>query len=317
MHTTVKALLLLLAVAGFFFYGLAQEKDSSALKDSLFIPSSLNGSTSAKDTLDIKTVNQDSLNTQDSLSIMKKRFDQFKYGDVISIANKLLLKKTPLTRDNILNIYKLKGISHYSLSEDDAAKKSFIEILRIDTSYTLDSNKVSPKIISFYKQVKASYIQQQKDIEARTVVRIDTVFIPKVEYDVNHESRLKNAIARSLIVPGLGQLYLDVNFKSVFLTILGSASLAASVYYFITSEKKEKDYLIEADPGLIEAKYADYNDAYRYRNISLISFGVVWLYSQMDLLFFSDDNFGEKTLRSSSLNYNELRGLTLNFKYAF
>jgi len=318
MHTTVKAFLFFLTVAGFFFAVWAQENDSSAISnDSLIVPVSVPDSSFASDTLKVRVVNQDSLNVKDSLALMARQFDQFKYGDVISIANKLLLKKTPLTRNEILNIYKLKGISHYSLSEDDAAKKSFIEILRIDTSYSLDSTRISPKIISFYKGVKANYIQQQKDIEARTVVRIDTLFVPKVEYDVLHESRLKNAIARSLIVPGLGQLYLDVNFKSVFLTVLGSASLAASIYYLIQSEEKEKAYLIETDPKMIESRYADYNDAYKYRNISLISFGVVWIYSQLDLLFFSDENTNNQILRNSSMNYNQLRGLTLNYKYSF
>ncbi len=317
MQTTVKAFLILFVAAGLFLTGRAQESDSSAVNDSLLVPGSAADSSFTSDTLKNKVVNQDSLMAQDSLALMKRKFDQFKYGDVISIANKMLLKKAPLTRDEILNIYKLKGISHYSLSEDDAAKKSFIEILRIDTSYALDSTKISPKIISFYKQVKANYIQQQKEVEARTVVRIDTVYIPKVEYDFEHESRAKNAIARSLIVPGLGQLYLDVNFKSVFLTVLGTAALSASVYYFIQSEKKEKAYLIEADPNMLESRYADYNDAYKNRNISLISFGVLWLYSQIDLLFLSNENPVNMVIHSSAFNYNQLRGLTLHFNYSF
>lgn len=134
----------------------------------------------------------------------------------------------------------MKGISHYSLSEDDAAKKSLIEILRIDTSFSLDSTKISPKIIAFFKQVQNDYIQQQKDIEARTVVRIDTVYVPKVEYDFEHESRLKGAIARSLIIPGLGQLYNQDNFKGIVLTLFSSTALISSIYYIIDSNKKKK-----------------------------------------------------------------------------
>ncbi len=317
MRTTVKVFLFLLAAAGLFFTGWAQVDDSSAVKDSLVVPGLAADSVFVSDTLKVQVVNQDSVNVQDSLALMKKRFDLFKYGDVISIANKLLLKRAPLRRDVILDIYKLKGISHYSLSEDDAAKKSFIEIFRIDTSYQLDSTKISPKIISFYTQVREDYIQQQKEIEARTVVRIDTVYVPKVEFDVQQESRFKNAITRSLIVPGLGHLYLDVNFKNVFLTFLGSASLVASVYFWIESDNKEKAYLIETDPKMIDSRYADYNDVYKNRNISLISFGIVWLYSQLDLLFFSETNSGNEILSNSSVNYNDLMGLTLNFKYSF
>jgi hypothetical protein len=325
MLITLKALLLF-SVTGILSFSAAQQSDSVTEKNALFVPDSVlakdsethkETALSAKDSVLLKPVNKDSASAQDSLSLMKKKFDQFKYGDVISIANKLLLKKVPFTKDEILDIYKLKGISHYSLSEDDAAKKSFVEILRMDTSYALDSTKISPKIISFYKQVKINYIQQQKEIEANTVVRIDTVYVPKIEYDTEHEKKLKNAIARSLIIPGLGHLYLDNNFKGVILTVLGSASLISSVYYFIKTEDKEKAYLVETDPNMIESRYNEYNSAYMKRNISLITFGVLWIYSQLDLLFFKEDETMNTVLQNSDLNYNELRGLTLNFTYSF
>src|SRR5574338_132771 len=208
MNSTVKVLIFLL-LAGIISCSSAEQ--DKTVNDEIFVPDSLLSKDSAavkdtsllRDSVTVKPVNKDSAAAQDSLSLMKKKFDQFKYVEVVTMANKLLLKKVPFTKTDILGIYKLKGISHYSLSEDDAAKKSFIEILRIDTSYTLDSTKISPKIISFYNQVKQNYIQQQKEIEANTVVRIDTVYVPKIEYDAEHEWKLKNAIARSLIVPGL------------------------------------------------------------------------------------------------------------------
>lgn len=307
MYSTVKALFFIFIATGILLFSYSQQRDSVIVKKSLNTP----------DSIRYITANKDSIVAQDSLALMKKKFDLFKYGDVISIANRLLLKKAPFNRADIIDIYKLKGISHYSLSEDDAAKKSFIEILRMDTSYTFDSTKVSPKIISFFQQVKENYIQQQKEIEARTVVRIDTVYVPQIEYDIEHESRLKNAIARSLLVPGLGHLYLKTNFKSVFLTVLGSASLISSVYFVIKTEEDEKAYVVETDPGIIEKKYDQYNRTFMKRNISLITFGVIWVYSQLDLLFFSNDEQGRTILKNTSMNYDNLRGLTFNLSYSF
>jgi hypothetical protein len=324
MNTTVKVIIFLL-LTGIISSGSAQQDKTVMLNDTLFVPDSLLAKDSSavkdtsfiKDSIISKPVNKDSAEAKDSLSLMKKKFDQFKYVDVITMANKLLLKKVPFTKADILEIYKLKGISHYSLSEDDAAKKSFIEILRIDTSYTLDSTKISPKIISFYTQVKQNYIQQQKEILANTVVRIDTIYVPKLEYDAEHEWRLKNAIARSLIIPGLGHLYLESSFKNVVLTVLGSASLVSSIYYFIRTEDKENKYLVETDPGMIESRYNEYNDSYKRRNISMIAYGVLWLYSQIDLLFFSENDTPKSIMNKSTLGYNDLRGLTLNFRYSF
>ncbi len=324
MHNTVKAFFFVFVFAGILISTPAQEIDSSVVKNTL-VPDSaaakdsslVSDSSIVKDTTVLTPVNKDSISVRDTLNLMKKKFDQFKYADVISIANKLLLRPAPLTKNDLEDIYKLKGISHYSLSEDDAAKKSFIEILRIDTSYTFDSTKTSPKIISFYKQVKQNYIQQQKEIEARTVVRLDTVYVPRIQYDVEHENRIKNAIARSLIIPGLGHLYLDVNFKSVFLTVLGSAALVSSIYYGVQTEEKHKLYLVETDPKKIEMRYNDYNDLYNKRNISLISFGILWVYSQLDLLFFMDDEPVNDISKKVSFHYNDFRGLTLNLTYSF
>lgn len=307
MRFVIKTLIFSLVITGVLSFSMPQKNNPVAEKDTVMFP----------DSAKFTSVSKDSIIAQDSLQLMKKKFDQFKYGDVISIANKLLLKKAPFTRNEIIEIYQLKGISHYSLSEDDAAKKSFIEILRIDTSYTFDSTKISPKIISFYNQVKQNYIQQQKEIEARTVVRIDTLYVPKIEYDIEHETRLKNAVAKSLIIPGLGQWYLKSSVKSITLTVLGSAALVSSVYYFIKTEQDEKAYLIETNPDKIESKYNDFNTSYKRRNISLTTFGILWVYSQLDLLFFSDYESENSVLRNSSINYNDFRGLTLNLQYTF
>jgi hypothetical protein len=313
MQTTIKVLSFLFMLAGLSTSAFPQQSDSLLFKDS----SAVSDSNVIKDFTNVK-VNRDSISAQDSLTLMKKKFDQFKYGDVAAIANKLLLKKAPFTTKEILNIYKLKGISHYSLSEDDAAKKSFIEILRVDTSFTLDSSKISPKIISFFKQVKQDYLKQQKEIEARTVVRIDTVYIPKISYDIEHETRLREAIARSLLLPGLGHLYMDRYFKGTVFTILSSVSLISSIYYLVNTEQKERAYLVETDPNKTESKYNEYNNSYKYRNISLISFGIIWIYSQIDLLFISDDKTPSKSVNKfSSINYDNFRGLIFNLKYSF
>ena len=314
MYTTVKFIVVLLLTAGAVSFCFAQQGDSVAAKDT----TSKIDSVSVPDTMTVKKIDKDSVVRADSLALMETKFDHFQYGDVISMANKLLLGITPFSKEDLLDIYTKKGISHYSLSEDDAARKSFIEILRIDSSYSLDSSKVSPKIITFFKQVKNDYLKQEAEIESRTVVRFDTVYVPKVAYDYEHESRLKNALVRSIIIPGLGQMYKEEYFKGVVLTVLSSVSLISSIYYIADTNTKEKAYLVETNSNLIESKYNEYNSAYKKRNISVISFGILWLYSQIDLLFLSDDTKeGNDIIQNSSLNYNQFKGLTLSISYPF
>jgi hypothetical protein len=73
------------------------------------------------------------------------------------------------------------------------------------------------------------------------------------------------------------------------LTSVGAVSLGAAIYYAVDSNTKEKKYLDETDPALIPSLYSKYNTSYKLRNFSLLSFAAVWLYSQIDLLFFSED----------------------------
>lgn len=317
MHTMSKVIVVLLFASVLLTSCIAQSKDTVKIKDSTSVTDS-NSTKISLDSLNIKKVTQDTTSVPDSLELMQKNFEQFKYADVISMANRLLLYRFPYTKKDLLEIYKMVGIAHYSLSEDDAAKKSFVEMLRIDSSYRFDSTKVSPKIISFFKGVKNDYLEQQREIEARTVVRIDTVYIPQKEYDYESFGIEKGAIARSLIVPGLGQLYKGEYLKGTILTVLSSAALISSVFFIMDTNEKEKAYLIETNPTLIESKYQKYNSSFQKRNISLITYGVLWLYSQLDLLFLSDDDpMNNKILKSTSLNYDEFRGISLGFNYFF
>lgn len=329
MHS-IKVFVVILFASAILTSSIAQSKDTVIVKDSATVSDSVmvrdsistkkirGDSTSTPDSVNIKKIKTDSMGVPDSLILMQKEFEQFKYGDVISMANRLLLQKYPYTKKDLLDIYKMVGIAHYSLSEDDAAKKSFIEILRIDSTYQFDSTKVSPKIISFYRQVKNDYVEQQKEIEARTVVRIDTIYVPQKEYDYDHMNMIKGAIARSIFVPGLGQFYKEEYFKGILLTVLSSAALVSSVFYIIDTNEKEKAYLVEMNPALIEAKYQDYNSSFKKRNISLIAYGVIWLYSQIDLLFLSDDEpENNNVLKNTSMYYDDYKRLTLSLKYFF
>ncbi len=317
MHTMSKVFVVILFAFAFLTSCIAQSKDSILINDSTIVTDS--GSVkNPSDSMNIKIATRDTTSVTDSLALMQKNFEQFKYGDVISMANRLLLYRFPYTKKDLLEIYKMVGIAHYSLSEDDAAKKSFVEMLRIDSTYRFDSTKVSPKIISFFRGVKNDYLEQQREIEARTVVRIDTVYVPQKEYDYERFSMEKGAIARSIIVPGLGQLYKGEYLKGTLLTVLSSAALVSSIFYIMDTNEKEKAYLIETDPTIIESKYQEYNSSFQKRNISLIAYGVLWLYSQLDLLFLSDDEpVNNNILKNTSLNYDNLRGISLSFIYSF
>ncbi len=222
----------------------------------------------------------------DSIAVLKKEFEGFKYKQVITGAQRLLEHINMLNENQIIEIYKLKGISHFTLSDDKGARNCFLQILNIDSSFAFDSSKTSPKIISFFNKLKVEYSKEIMREKLFGRIKTDTVFIIKNVPVKVPDDNLKQTMIRSILFPGLGQFYNNENVKGLILTSLGAAALASSIYFIIDSNKKKNDYLNATDINTINNKYNLYNTAYKMKNISLISFAAIWLYSQVDALFF-------------------------------
>jgi hypothetical protein len=56
------------------------------------------------------------------------------------------------------------------------------------------------------------------------------------------------------------------------------------LYYIIDTGNKRMSYLNAQDPDLISEKYKSYNSSYKMRNISIIVYSAIWLFSQFDIL---------------------------------
>ncbi|MHB8336904.1 MAG: hypothetical protein ACYDEE_05760 [Ignavibacteriaceae bacterium] len=254
-----------------------------------------------------------------SISDLKGKFESFEYNQAISYADSLLAHKNIFSSEEQIQIYLVKGVSQFSLSNNEGAKDSFNNILKINPDYILDSTNVSPKIISFFNSVKSDFEKELSLKNESVRIKTDTVYIPKIINKIESADNLKQAFLLSVIFPGLGHFYLKDNAKGWILTSLSAITIASSIYFIIDSNKKEKNYLNETNPGLIQQKYDLYNSSYKMKNISIISFAAVWLYSQIDILFFPnhfnlDDN---KISFSPNLNFQFANNLQLNFHLEF
>ncbi len=242
----------------------------------------------------------------DSLTVLRNEFEAFQYKEVINSAKSMLLHKDIFNNNQLIEIYRINGISEFSLLNDSDAKKSFIQILNIDSSYSLDSAKTSPKIISFFNQIKDEY-NHEKVYNNSLLRKPDTVYI-KSSQPFESNSYLKPEIIRSLIFPGWGQIYENSNsLKGWILASLGAATLGSTVYFIIDSNNKQKKYLNDVSLSTIQNNYNQYNSSYKMKNISLISFIAVWVYSQIDVLFFSKGSSRPLVqLRTNSINKYQL-----------
>ncbi len=217
----------------------------------------------------------------DKITELYKNFD---YEQVIK-ESEHFLKNENLPQETRLAILEMKAISHYSLLQMNKAYNCFVQLLNEDENFALDPVKTSPKIVSFFNDIKDNFVKQKSTIPViNNIIKTDTVFVTQTTFPT------KSVVKRSLVIPGWGHIYCGQKVKGSLLTTLGIASAATATYFTITCRDKEKDYLNETNKTEIQEKYDTYNNAYKMRNISIATFAAVWLYSQIDILHFNQNN---------------------------
>jgi hypothetical protein len=61
------------------------------------------------------------------------------------------------------------------------------------------------------------------------------------------------------------------------------------LYFIIDTNRKENDYLNTTNKQDINQKYSAFNNAFKTRNTLITTYALMWLYNQLDILFFSGD----------------------------
>jgi hypothetical protein len=219
----------------------------------------------------------------DSVYYIEEEFKTFNYEEVIRRSSELLSEEK-VPSELKAKVYMMKGISHFVLLEDTLAKYSFLEILRINPQFYPDSIATSPVILKFFTEVKENYawyyIPEKAELkEGDSIEQI----IPG-DIFIRYKEKLRVSVIRSLLFPGLGHLYLNNN-NGWYLTVPAGVSFLSSVFYLIDTQNKREEYLNTQDPLRINSKYQEYNSSYKIRNVSIIIFSAIWLFSQFDILF--------------------------------
>lgn len=215
--------------------------------------------------------------------LLKSKFENFEYEKVITISDSLLKFSSNLTREDSIKIFYYRAISAFHIWDINLSEESFKVLLKLDKNFQPDSNEVSPKIISFYNQIRKREIEEIQSISLQQNLLFQDQN-SKIEGLRKNLTLYREAIWKNLVYPGWGNFIIDQKTKAYIFTSSFSISLISSVYFYFLTEKREREYLNEINPDQISEKYSSYNMAYKLRNISLISLGLIYIYSQFDLL---------------------------------
>ncbi|MCB9248132.1 MAG: hypothetical protein H6613_06115 [Ignavibacteriales bacterium] len=254
--------------------------------------------------------------TNKELDALQNEYESFNYATVISKAHGLLLDKERFSDETIIEISTLKAESHYAMGELENTRKTFIEILKLNENFELSNISYSPKLVDFFHEVKAEFLDVLKVNEEKYTQQkeVQPAFIDQTQL-LTHERN--TALAKSLLLPGWGHLSLGDNTKGWILTSAGVAALGSMIYFIVDANNRENDYLSEINSAQIQIKYDEYNKSYKIRNALIATYAAIWIYSQIDILFFSNQLGSENISAhiSDNLQLTNQNKITLSFKF--
>lgn len=91
---------------------------------------------------------------------LKRARDRFEFGayaDCAGTLRKYLASDPPLTDEQMVDAYRLLGISEFHLGDQAEARAAFVNLLSFDPEFALDPFLVPPPIVDFFDRVKREH----------------------------------------------------------------------------------------------------------------------------------------------------------------
>lgn len=88
---------------------------------------------------------------------LKRARDRYEFGayaDAAGAVREILARRKDLPEADVVEAYRILGLSEFQLGDRGAARSAFVSLLSIDPDYALDPFLVPPQIVEFFDQVK-------------------------------------------------------------------------------------------------------------------------------------------------------------------
>ena len=201
---------------------------------------------------------------------MREAFHRLDYSAARSLAGDILNDWQAYSPTELEETHKVLAVILYSEGNLPQAQQHFEQAIQLNSNAVLDSVYISPKIISYFNEIKSAY---QPEKTQPTHVRY--VLIPDPR---------PGAVVRSLFIPGWGQLHKGHLRKGIVL--IGAATLSTAAFIGVTWHTQQKrDAYLNAETSLtIEENYRTYNTWYKRQQVTGYVMGVIWGVAIVDAL---------------------------------
>lgn len=154
----------------------------------------------------------------DVIQQVQQAYQQLEYKKAERLVQKALVEYDRFSVEQLTELHRLLALIEISQNNQLEARRNFEAALSLNPALGLDSTLVSPKILSFFQQVKRQYLAHQGGAVTDSVA---------VRYYLMRDPRLE-ATLRSAILPGWGQLHKGEQLKGkVLMGIWGGAMTGA------------------------------------------------------------------------------------------
>ena len=96
------------------------------------------------------------------IMIIRQNFKNFEYQNVIDSSLTLLNRSAINDTSDLLELYRLMGVSYYSIGRMDSSLATFIRLLSIAPDYELDKRENSPKITAFFEEIRQLFFRDNQ-----------------------------------------------------------------------------------------------------------------------------------------------------------
>lgn len=204
---------------------------------------------------------------------VKILYEALEFNKAIKTGKNLLESDLGFGKGYLITIHQYVALSFYNLGKIDSARSHFLSLLSIDPAFELDPIKVSPKIISFFDDLKKEIGSQPAE---EAVGYTKYIFV---------EDLRPGATFRSIILPGWGQLYKHQKMRGYILSGAFVASLAATGVSLYFEKDTRNKYLANTMPSTIEENYQTYNDWFKRRKLFTVTTICIWAVAILDALW--------------------------------
>jgi hypothetical protein len=147
----------------------------------------------------------------------------------------------------------------------------FVTILKIDSTYALDSVLTSPKILTVLAEARRQY----------GIAGPSSALRPQN----SQRTAARGVTFRTVVFPGWEQSYHGRTTKGYALIGAGALSLGLTIYCDRERRAAQDEYMAAGTPELAASRYTRYNNFYKAEYYSLGAFIAIYLYSQLDAFF--------------------------------